>query len=171
MVHDRPYFSNKMMPYYFRAKFTSFRQLLRKHGFSQMGGNGWDEGAYYHCLFVRDDPVLFQGMTQQQMKDAMPDWIPASEEPNFYTKDAPETKPNAVASTGGATTSSKKETAETSESGATEKLKAASGDAESEASLRGSNSSSSSSQLTCLEYLYASKSYKSEAPTNSETSI
>lgn len=123
-----------------------------------MGGNGWDEGAYYHCLFVRDDPVLSQGTTQQQMKDAMPDWIPASEEPNFYIKSEPETKPKAVASTDGAT-SSKKETAETSESGATEMLKAASGDAESEASLRGSNSSSSSSQLTCLEYLYASKSY------------
>ncbi len=84
MIHDRPYFSNNIMPSYFKSKFTSFRQSLRNHGFAQIGGNGWDEGAYYHKLFLRDEPHLCQGLTQDQMKKAMPEWIPVEDEPNFY---------------------------------------------------------------------------------------
>lgn len=84
MIHDRPYFSNNIMPSYFKSKFTSFRQSLRNHGFAQIGGNGWDEGAYYHKLFLRDEPQLCQGLTQDQMKKAMPEWIPVEDEPNFY---------------------------------------------------------------------------------------
>jgi len=87
MIHDRPYFSNKIMPSYFKSKFTSFRQSLRNHGFAQIGGNGWDEGAYYHNLFLRDEPQLCQGLTQDQMKKAMPEWIPVEDEPNFYPAD------------------------------------------------------------------------------------
>jgi hypothetical protein len=83
-VHDRPYFTSNIMPSYFKSKFTSFRQSLRNHGFAQMGGSGWDEGAYYHKLFIRDEPSLCQGHSIQQMKQDMPDWIPASEEPDFY---------------------------------------------------------------------------------------
>jgi hypothetical protein len=91
LIHDRPFFASNIMPFYFKSKFTSFRQLLRNHGFAQMGGNGWDEGSYYHKVFIRDDPSLCRGLTQQQMKEAMPDWIPASEEPDFYSsfEDAP----------------------------------------------------------------------------------
>jgi hypothetical protein len=84
LVHDRPYFTSNIMPSYFKSKFTSFRQSLRNHGFAQMGGSGWDEGAYYHKLFIRDEPSLCQGHSIHQMKQAMPDWIPASEEPDFY---------------------------------------------------------------------------------------
>jgi hypothetical protein len=87
MIHDRPHFSNKIMPSYFKSKFTSFRQSLRNHGFAQIGGNGWDEGAYYHRLFLRDEPQLCQGLTQDQMKKAMPEWIPVEDEPNFYPSD------------------------------------------------------------------------------------
>lgn len=87
MIHDRPYFSNRIMPSYFKSKFTSFRQSLRNHGFAQIGGNGWDEGAYYHKLFLREDPLLCQGLTQDQMKKAMPEWIPVENEPNFYPSD------------------------------------------------------------------------------------
>jgi hypothetical protein len=75
------------MPGYFKSKFTSFRQSLRNHGFAQIGGNGWDEGAYYHKLFLREKPQLCQGLTQDQMKKAMPDWIPVEDEPNFYPAD------------------------------------------------------------------------------------
>jgi hypothetical protein len=84
-VHERPYFANTIMPLYFKAKFASFRLSLRNHGFTQMGGSGWDEGVYYHRLFVRDDPCLCQGLSQKQMKEAMPEWIPPSEEPDFYS--------------------------------------------------------------------------------------
>ena len=84
LVHDRPYLASHILPHYFKSKFTSFRQALRHHGFAQMGGSGWDAGAYYHRLFVRDDPSLCQGLTQQQMKEGMPQWVPANEEPNFY---------------------------------------------------------------------------------------
>lgn len=84
IIHDRPYFSNNIMPSYFKSKFTSFRQALRNHGFAQIGGNGWDEGAYYHKLFLRDEPQLCQGLTQDQMKKAMPEWIPVEDEPDFY---------------------------------------------------------------------------------------
>ena len=87
MIHDRSYFSNKIMPNYFKSKFTSFRQSLRNHGFAQIGGNGWDEGAYYHKLFIRDEPLLCQGLTQNQMKTAMPEWIPVEDEPTFYPMD------------------------------------------------------------------------------------
>jgi len=87
MIHDRPYFSSKIMPSYFKSKFTSFRQSLRNHGFAQIGGNGWDEGAYYHKHFLRDEPQLCQGLTQDQMKKAMPEWIPVEDEPNFYPSD------------------------------------------------------------------------------------
>lgn len=87
MIHDRPYFSSTIMPNYFKSKFTSFRQSLRNHGFAQMGGNGWDEGAYYHKLFIREQPQLCQGLTQDQMKKAMPEWIPVEDEPNFYPDD------------------------------------------------------------------------------------
>ena len=52
-----------------------------------MGGNSWDEGAYYHKLFLRDEPLLCQGLTQGQMKKAMPEWIPVEDEPRFYPKD------------------------------------------------------------------------------------
>ena len=84
VIHDRPYFINNIMPSYFKSKFTSFRQALRNHGFAQIGGNGWDEGAYYHKLFLRDEPQLCQGLTQDQMKKSMPEWIPVEDEPNFY---------------------------------------------------------------------------------------
>jgi hypothetical protein len=87
MIHDRPHFSNSIMPHYFKSKFTSFRQSLRNHGFAQIGGNSWDEGAYYHKLFLRDEPLLCQGLTQDQMKKAMPEWIPVEDEPSFYPKD------------------------------------------------------------------------------------
>jgi hypothetical protein len=84
MIHDRSHFSDSILPSYFKTKFTSFRQALRNHGFAQMGGNNWDEGAFYHKLFVRDEPLLCQGLTQDQMKNAMPDYIPSADEPNFY---------------------------------------------------------------------------------------
>jgi hypothetical protein len=84
-VHDRPHFANTIMPLYFKNKFNSFRHSLRSHGFAQMGGSGWDEGVYYHKLFVRDDPCVCQYLTEKQMKEAMPEWIPPSEEPDFYS--------------------------------------------------------------------------------------
>lgn len=87
MIHDRSNFSDSIMPKYFKSKFTSFRQSLRNHGFAQMGGNSWDEGAYYHKLFIRDQPLLCQGLTQEQMKKAMPEWIPVADEPNFYPEE------------------------------------------------------------------------------------
>ena len=85
LIHDRPYFTSKILPAYFNTKFASFRQTLRNHGFVQMGGSGWDAGCYYHKLFSRDEPELCHGLTQQQMKEAMPGWVPALEEPDFYS--------------------------------------------------------------------------------------
>lgn len=84
MIYDRSHFSEEILPAYFKTKFTSFRQALRSHGFAQMGGTNWDEGAFYHKLFIRDEPLLCQGLTQAQMKKAMPDYVPLGEEPNFY---------------------------------------------------------------------------------------
>jgi len=87
MIHDRPYFSNNVLPNYFKSKFSSFRQSLRNHGFAQIGGNGWDQSAYFHKLFLRDEPLLSQGLTQEQFKKAMPEWLPVEDEPEFYPKD------------------------------------------------------------------------------------
>lgn len=88
MIYDRAFFAEKIMHHYFKGKFSGFRQALRSHGFAQMGAtNGWDEGAHYHKLFHRDSPLLCQGVTPEQMKKAMPDWIPAKDEPNFYPED------------------------------------------------------------------------------------
>lgn len=87
MIHDRPYFSNNVMPKYFKGKFTSFRQSLRNHGFAQLGGNGWDQSAYYHKLFLRDESLLSQGLTQEQFKKAMPEWLPVEDEPKFYPQE------------------------------------------------------------------------------------
>jgi len=89
MIYDRAFFSEKILPLYFKGKLNSFRQSLRSHGFGQMGAtNCWDEGAHYHKLFIRDSPMLCQGVTPEQMKKSMPDWIPAKDEPNFYEKRA-----------------------------------------------------------------------------------
>ena len=84
VIHDRPYFVANILPLYFRAKLSSFRQLLRSFGFLQMGGKGWDESAYYHKLFLRDQPDRTRGVSQEDMRKAMPEWIPPHEEPNFY---------------------------------------------------------------------------------------
>ena len=86
MIHDRPFFCDHILPHYFKTKLTSFRQTLRSYGFAQMGGNGWDSGSYYHKLFVRDDPSLFEGMSQEVMKQAMPEWTHPQDEPNFYAE-------------------------------------------------------------------------------------
>lgn len=86
MIHDRSFFCDHILPQYFKTKLTSFRQTLRSYGFAQMGGNGWDSGSYYHKLFVRDDPSLCEGLSQEAMKQAMPEWIHPQDEPNFYTK-------------------------------------------------------------------------------------
>jgi hypothetical protein len=83
------FFTEKILPLYFKGKFNSFRQSLRSHGFGQMGAtNCWDEGAHYHKMFVRDSPMLCQGVTTEQMKKSMPEWIPAKDEPNFYGDDS-----------------------------------------------------------------------------------
>lgn len=89
IVYDRVFFTEKILPLYFKGKFNSFRQSLRSHGFGQMGAtNCWDEGAHYHKMFVRDSPMLCQGVTTEQMKKSMPEWIPAKDEPNFYGDDS-----------------------------------------------------------------------------------
>ncbi|KAG7338483.1 HSF-type DNA-binding protein [Nitzschia inconspicua] len=85
-IHDRACFTDTILPRYFKGKFTSFRQALRNHGFAQMGGNNWDEGAHYHKFFSRDEPLLCQGLTQEQMKKAMPEYVTSGEEPNFYSE-------------------------------------------------------------------------------------
>ncbi|KAG7367128.1 HSF-type DNA-binding protein [Nitzschia inconspicua] len=85
-IHDRAGFTDTILPRYFKGKFTSFRQALRNHGFAQMGGNNWDEGAHYHKFFSRDEPLLCQGLTQEQMKKAMPEYVTSGEEPNFYSE-------------------------------------------------------------------------------------
>lgn len=90
IIHDRSRFADAILPRYFKGKFTGFRQSLRMHGFAQMGGNSWDEGAHYHKLFIRDEPLLCQGLTQEQMKKAMPDYVPSADEPNFYSEQTEE---------------------------------------------------------------------------------
>lgn len=86
-IHDRSSFTDVILPRYFKGKFTSLRQALRNHGFAQMGGCSWDEGGHYHKFFCRDDPLMCQGLTQEQMKRAMPNYVPSTEEPNFYGDD------------------------------------------------------------------------------------
>jgi hypothetical protein len=143
-----------------------------------MGGNGWDEGAYYHKLFVRDDPTLCQGVTLHQMKEAMPEWIPASEEPNFYASGEGKEGSQALALVKGTTESvdplNTEDVTPYRLMMTTEDCRDLNGNSKSSAektlssmSLFSGSSSTptdSSSPVTCLEYLYKSAGRHSPGP-------
>ncbi|KAL3933459.1 MAG: hypothetical protein SGBAC_010390 [Bacillariaceae sp.] len=72
------------MPRYFKARLDSFKRWLRAWGFVRQT-EGVDRGAWYHRYFVRGVTDLCKHMTRIQMLQAMEDWIPAGQAPDFYT--------------------------------------------------------------------------------------
>eukprot|EP00934_Nitzschia_sp_Nitz4_P002679 Nitzschia sp. Nitz4//scaffold22_size323478//22591//25338//NITZ4_000495-RA/size323478-processed-gene-0.381-mRNA-1//1//CDS//3329542899//2669//frame0 len=83
-IHNEELFVRDVMPRYFKAKIGSFRRWLRAWGFVRMT-EGKDRGAWYHRYFVRGVTTLCRNMTRQQMAQAMVNWPPAGQVPDFYS--------------------------------------------------------------------------------------
>mmetsp|Transcript_43863 Transcript_43863/g.105831 ORF Transcript_43863/g.105831 Transcript_43863/m.105831 type:complete len:806 (+) Transcript_43863:274-2691(+) len=83
-IHKESEFVNKIMPRYFKARLDSFKRWLRAWGFVRQT-EGADRGAWYHRYFVRGVTNLCKNMTRIQMLQAMENWIPAGQAPDFYT--------------------------------------------------------------------------------------
>jgi hypothetical protein len=82
-VHDEVEFVATILPRYFKAKIGSFRRWLRAWGFERMT-EGPDRGGWYHRYFVRGMTSFCKQMTRQQMLQAMDDWLPPGQVPDFY---------------------------------------------------------------------------------------
>jgi hypothetical protein len=84
-VHSRSDFMERFLPRFFSSKkFVYFTDVLRCWGFVRLN-QGKDKGAYYHKLFVRDDPRSTLHLSRKQMKEAMTDWKNADgNEPDLY---------------------------------------------------------------------------------------
>lgn len=85
MVHKPAEFVKKVLPVYFRqSKITSFQRQLNLYGFRRIT-HGPDNGAYYHCLFLRGRPKLLNGMIRVKIKGTGTKAANNPEqEPNFY---------------------------------------------------------------------------------------
>jgi hypothetical protein len=83
-IHNEALFVDQIMPRYFKAKIGSFRRWLRAWGFVRMT-EGKDRDAWYHRYFVRGVSSLCHNMTRQEMAQAMINWPPAGEVPDFYS--------------------------------------------------------------------------------------
>ena len=71
-VHDKKKFVKQIMPTYFRhSKFTSFQRQLNLYCFRRLT-MGIDNGAYYHELFRRDQPLLSKDMVRKRIKGKGP---------------------------------------------------------------------------------------------------
>ena len=81
-VHNESEFIEKIMPRYFKAKIGSFRRWLRAWGFVRMT-EGQDRGAWYHRYFVRGVTSLCCNMSRQEMHEAMENWLPSGQIPDF----------------------------------------------------------------------------------------
>lgn len=83
-VHDKAAFAAYILPRYFKAsKFTYFSDALRMWGWHRLK-EGHDKGAYYHRLFIKDQPQLTRHLHRIQMKKNMTPWPPQTGEPNLY---------------------------------------------------------------------------------------
>jgi hypothetical protein len=83
-IHNEPEFVEKIMPRYFKAKVGSFRRWLRAWGFVRMTEDK-DRGAWYHRYFIRGVTNLCKNMTRLQMLEAMENWLPVGQVPDFYS--------------------------------------------------------------------------------------
>jgi hypothetical protein len=92
-VHGRAFsvnnlkgFSEEVMPRYFnQTKTKSFFRQLNLYGFLRIT-QGYDEGAYYHELFLRGKPFLASKILRQKVKGTKVKGFPSPEtEPNFYS--------------------------------------------------------------------------------------
>ncbi|CAJ1934513.1 unnamed protein product [Cylindrotheca closterium] len=82
-IHKESEFVDKIMPRYFKARLDSFKRWLRAWGFVRQT-EGVDRGAWYHRYFVRGVTTLCKNMTRIQMLQAMENWIPTGQAPDFY---------------------------------------------------------------------------------------
>jgi hypothetical protein len=84
-VHDRHEFETKIMPNYFTEKYDSFRFLLAQWGFLKLSRRGAkDRGGYYHKWFIQGKRHLCENAKKHEFIAAMPDFMPASDEPDLY---------------------------------------------------------------------------------------
>jgi hypothetical protein len=84
-IHNRTEFIEKILPQYYKStKFSYFADIIRCWGFVRLKQSKRDKGAYYHKLFVRDNPRLTTHLPRQQMKKVMSDWPPDGKEPDLY---------------------------------------------------------------------------------------
>jgi HSF-type DNA-binding len=78
-VHNKSEFATSFMPRFFKSKqYSYFCDVLRTWGFVRLK-DGDDNGAYFHKLFIRDDPALSLHLSRNQMKHAMADWTRGQE--------------------------------------------------------------------------------------------
>ena len=82
-VHNPQAFEEQIMPMYFTEKYDSFRYLLGQWGFLRIS-RGRDRGAYFHVHFIRGQRKMIVKATKDFMVQAMPEFLPASDEPDLY---------------------------------------------------------------------------------------
>jgi hypothetical protein len=82
-VHNPADFESKIMPNYFRERYSSFKYLLERWGFHRFS-RGKDRGAYYHTDFIRGQRERIENATKAYMLGAMPEYLSPKDEPNFY---------------------------------------------------------------------------------------
>lgn len=87
-ISNKNVFAESVMPRYFKAKkYTYFSDILRIWGFVRLKSQ--DKGAYFHRLFVKDEPALTRHLSRQQMKQAMAGWSPKNGiEPDLHSPEA-----------------------------------------------------------------------------------
>lgn len=83
-VHKPDDFEVKIMPKYFRERYSSFRYLLEQWGFQGLR-RGRDRGAYYNVLFVRGERDNIENVTKEIMLSVMPEYLAPKDEPDFYS--------------------------------------------------------------------------------------
>lgn len=70
-IHKPIEFVSMVMPRYFQqTKYKSFQRQLHIYGFHRIS-TGQDKGAYYHDLFVREDPSKCLIMTRKKIKGCL----------------------------------------------------------------------------------------------------
>jgi len=84
-VHDRKEFVKAILPQYFdHSNILSFHRQLNLYSFRRITF-GIDRGAYYHDMFLRDEPLGCQGMERHCIKrNGGRKRYSSSPDPNFY---------------------------------------------------------------------------------------